>query len=61
MSSEEVINLSLDDDTEARLNAISHDTGRSLDDLVRSAVEDATLGYFRDRGFVGDPASQQED
>ena len=46
--------IALDENAKRRLVRIAHDLGRSVDDLIRTSVEEAALDYFRGRS--DDPA-----
>lgn len=52
------ITIHLDQQTEARLRAISAELGRHVEELACSAVAEAALDYFRPKHrTVRDPAS----
>jgi predicted transcriptional regulator len=64
-----ILSIVLDDATEKRLQAIAgerfnqHHAGelereRQLCELAESAVSEAALDWFRDRGFADDPARE---
>jgi hypothetical protein len=48
------MNIYIDEATERRLFKVASETGRDIEDLARSAVEEAALEHFRHRS--DDPA-----
>lgn len=49
-----MIMVSVDEMTMDRLRRASKETGREVEDLARSAVEEAALSWARDSGFKGE-------
>ena len=42
-----MITVSIDDESDERMRYIAKETGKTVEDLARIAVEEAALGYFR--------------
>lgn len=55
-----IITIHLPDDTEARMDAIARELGRSIEELAECAVAESALDYFRSRPVDQDPARQRK-
>ena len=51
-----VIRAYLDDETERRMEQIATESGRSVEALAESAIEEAALQYFKDTGKLSLPS-----